>query len=471
MPPPPSEGSSVGRRHHVVIIGSGFGGLTAAKALKRADVDVTLISKTTTHLFQPLLYQVATGILSEGDIAPTTRLILRNQKNVRVLLGEIIGMDLNAKTVTSKLMDMETVAPFDSLIVAAGAQQSYFGNDDFAIFAPGMKTIDDALELRGRILGAFEAAEVATDHAERERRLTFVVVGAGPTGVELAGEIVQLAERTLAGAFRTITPSECRVILLDAAPAVLPPMGPKLGLKAQRKLEKMDVEVQLNAMVTAVDYKGITVRDKDGTERRIDCACKVWAAGVQASPLGKMVAEQSEGTEIDRAGRVIVEPDLTVKGHPYVFVVGDLMSVPGVPGMAQGAIQGARYATTIIKHAVKGHDDPANRKPFHYFNKGSMALISHFSAVTKIGKVEFAGFFAWLAWLLLHLLYLVGHRNRIAAAFSWGLAFLGRTRGQMAITSQMVYARLAMRYVQARAEEGALAAAEQAERAEQRAVG
>lgn len=212
------EPSAVGGRHRVVIIGSGFGGLNAAKALKRADVDITLISKTTTHLFQPLLYQVATGILSEGDIAPTTRLILRRQKNVRVLLGEVNAIDLKAQTVTSKLMDMTTVTPYDSLIVAAGAQQSYFGNDEFATFAPGMKTIDDALELRGRILGAFEAAEVSTDHAERERRLTFVVVGAGPTGVEVAGQIVELAERTLAGAFRTITPSECRVILLDAHP-------------------------------------------------------------------------------------------------------------------------------------------------------------------------------------------------------------------------------------------------------------
>lgn len=331
------EPSAVGGRHRVVIIGSGFGGLNAAKALKRADVDITLISKTTTHLFQPLLYQVATGILSEGDIAPTTRLILRRQKNVRVLLGEVNAIDLKAQTVTSKLMDMTTVTPYDSLIVAAGAQQSYFGNDEFATFAPGMKTIDDALELRGRILGAFEAAEVSTDHAERERRLTFVVVGAGPTGVEVAGQIVELAERTLAGAFRTITPSECRVILLDAAPAVLPPMGPKLGLKAQRRLEKMDVEVQLNAMVTAVDYKGITIKEKDGGERRIECACKVWAAGVAASPLGKMIAEGSDGTEIDRAGRVIVEPDLTVKGHPNVFVVGDLMFVPGVPGVRQVA--------------------------------------------------------------------------------------------------------------------------------------
>ncbi len=455
-------------RHHVVIIGSGFGGLNAARALRRADVDVTLISKTTTHLFQPLLYQVATGILSEGDIAPTTRLILRRQKNVRVLWGDVSEIDLTAKTVTSHLMGMQTVTTFDSLIVAAGAQQSYFGNDQYAAFAPGMKSVDDALELRARILGAFEAAEVATDPAERQRRLTFVVVGAGPTGVELAGEIVQLAERTLAGAFRTITPSECRVILLDAAPAVLPPMGPKLGLKAQRRLEKMDVEVQLNAMVTAVDYMGITIKEKDGGERRIECACKVWAAGVQASSLGAMLAEQSDGTETDRAGRVIVEPDLTIKGHPYVFVVGDLMSVPDVPGMAQGAIQGAHYVTKLIKQAVKGHDDPANRKPFKYFDKGSMALISRYSAVAKVGKLEFGGFIAWLAWLLLHLYYLIGHRNRIAAMFAWGISFLGRTRGQMAITSQMMYARPVVDWVEQQAQEGTLAA-ERIEAAEKQA--
>src|ERR1700756_4814788 len=452
----------------VVIVGSGFGGLTAAKAVKRADVDVTLISKTTNHRSQPLLYQVATGILSEGEIAPTTRLILRKQKNVRVLLGEVEGIDLKAQTVTSRLMDMHTVTPYDSLIVAAGAQQSYFGNDQFATFAPGMKTIDDALELRGRILGAFEAAEVATDPAERERRLTFVVVGAGPTGGEVAGQIVKLADRTPAGAFRTIKPSDCRVILLDAAPAVLPPMGPKLGLMAQKRLEKMGVEIQLNAMVTAVDYNGITIKEKDGGERRIACAGKVWAAGVQASPLGKMIAEQSDGTEVDRAGRVIVEPDLTVQGHPNVFVIGDLMSVPDVPGMAQGAIQGAHYATTVIKQAVKGQDAPANRKPFKYFDKGSMATISRYSAVAKVGKVEFGGFIAWLAWLLLHLYYLVGHRNRIAALYAWGISFLGRARGQMAITSQMVYARVVTQLMEAQTQ-GTLAAAERAEQAEKQA--
>src|SRR6201992_677258 len=247
-------------RHHVVIIGSGFGGLKSGRALKRADVEITLISKTTTHLFQPLLYQVATGILSEGDIAPTTRLILKKQKNVRVLLGDVTAIDLKTNTVTSKLMGMQTETPFDSLIVAAGAQQSYFGNDQFATYAPGMKTIDDALELRGRILGAFEAAEVTDDPAERARRLTFVVVGAGPTGVAVAGQIVELAERTLAGAFRTIQPSDCRVILLDGASAGLPPMGEKLGRKAQSRLEKLGVEIQLNAMVTNVDYQGIDVK-------------------------------------------------------------------------------------------------------------------------------------------------------------------------------------------------------------------
>src|ERR1700733_14361233 len=456
-------------RHRVVIIGSGFGGLNAAKALKRADVDVTLISKTTTHLFQPLLYQVATGILSEGEIAPATRLILQRHKNVRVLLGEVYDIDMKPNTVTSKLMCMEKMTPYDILIVAAGARQSYFGNDQFATYAPGMKTIDDALELRGRILGAFEAAEVTDDPAERQRRLTFVVVGAGPTGVEVAGQIKELAHRTLKDAFRTIEPSNCWVILLDAAPAVLPPMGEKLGLKAKQRLEKMGVEVQLNAMVDDVDYMGLTVKEKDGTTRRIECACKVWAAGVQASSLGKIIADQSDGTEVDRAGRVVVEPDLTVKGHPNVFVVGDLMSVPGVPGMAQGAIQGAKYATKLIKHSVKGNDDPANRAPFSYFDKGSMATISRFSAVAQVGKLEFGGFIAWLAWLGLHLLYLVGFKNRFTTVIAWFITFLGDGRGQMAITTQMIYARVvAQNWIEAQAQE-AVAAAQQGERAEQKA--
>jgi NADH dehydrogenase len=455
--------TATGTRHRVVVIGSGFGGLTAAKALKRADVEVTLIAKTTHHLFQPLLYQVATGILSEGQIAPATRQILRKQRNVRVLLGEVNGIDLKAQTVTSKLMSMHTVTPFDSLIVAAGAEQSYFGNDQFATYAPGMKSIDHALELRGRILGSFEAAEVTTDDAERQRRLTFVVVGAGPTGVELAGQIAELSERTLAGAFATIQPSDCRVILLDAASAVLSPMGEKLGAKARRRLEKLGVEIQLDAMVTKVDYQGLTVKDKGGGERRIECACKVWAAGVQASPLGSMIAGQCDGTDVDRTGRVVVEPDLTVKGHPYVFVVGDMMAVPGVPGMAQGAIQGATYAANAIKRSLTGRDNPADRAPFTYFNKGSMSTVSRFSAVAQVGKLEFGGFIAWLAWLVLHLYYLVGHQNRLTTVLAWLVSFLGRGRGQMTITSQMVYARLAMN--RAEGQTGDLTAAERAERA------
>ena len=431
------------KRHRVVIIGSGFGGLFAARRLKRAPVEVTVIARTSHHLFQPLLYQVATGILSVGEIAPATRIILRKQKNAEVLLGEVVGIDLKNKTVTSKLLDWERVTPFDSLIVAAGAQQSYFGNDQFEAFAPGMKTVDDALELRGRILGAFEAAEVTTSEEERKRRLTFVVVGAGPTGVEVVGQIAELADRTLTGAFREIDPAQARVILVEAAPAVLPPMGPKLGLKAQRRLEKMGVEVKLNTMVTDVDYMGLTVKEKDGDEYRIECAVKVWSAGVQASPLGKQIAEQSDGTEVDRAGRVVVEPDLTVKGHPNVFVVGDLMSVPGVPGQAQGAIQGAVYATKHIKAGLKG-EEPAARNPFKYFDIGSMATVSRFSAVCQIGKLEFGGFLAWLAWLGLHLYYLVGGRNRLMAVISWFVTFLGRGRGQMAITERWVFARRAL---------------------------
>ena len=451
-------------RHRVVIIGSGFGGLNAAKYLKRADVDVTLVAKTTSHLFQPLLYQLATGILSTGDIAPTTRLILKKNKNCQVLLGEVEELDLINKTVTSRLMATETVLPFDSLIVAAGAQQNYFGNDHFATFAPGMKTIDDALELRGRIMGAFEAAEVTTDPAERTRRLTFVVVGGGPTGVELAGQIAELAQRTLPGAFRTIDPTECRVMLFDGSPFVLSPMGENLGRKAQDRLEKMGVEVHGNSVVTDVDYMGVTVKSKNtGEERRINCACKVWAAGVQASPLGELIAEQSGGTEIDRAGRVVVEPDLSVKGHPNVFVLGDMAAVPNVPGVAQGAIQGAKYATNIIKRTVAGTDDASNRVPFKYFDKGSMATISRHHAVAKIGKLEFEGFIAWLAWLFLHLLYLVGFKNRLSTLLSWILTFTSNSRGQLATTSQWVYARLAMGIVEKQIHDAAERAADRAE--------
>jgi NADH dehydrogenase len=432
-------GATASDRHKVVIIGSGFGGLTAAKTLKRADVDVKLIARTTHHLFQPLLYQVATGIISEGEIAPATRVILRKQKNAQVLLGDVTHIDLENQTVDSVLLGHTYSTPYDSLIIAAGAGQSYFGNDHFAEFAPGMKSIDDALELRGRILGAFEQAERSSDPVRRAKLLTFTVVGAGPTGVEMAGQIAELADQTLRGSFRHIDPTEARVILLDAAPAVLPPMGEKLGKKARARLEKMGVEVQLGAMVTDVDRNGITVKDSDGTIRRIESACKVWSAGVSASPLGKDLAEQS-GVELDRAGRVKVQPDLTLPGHPNVFVVGDMAAVEGVPGVAQGAIQGGRYAAKLIKREVSGAS-PKIRAPFEYFDKGSMATVSRFSAVAKVGPVEFAGFFAWLCWLVLHLVYLVGFKTKIVTLLSWGVTFLSTKRGQLTITEQQAYAR------------------------------
>jgi NADH:ubiquinone reductase (H+-translocating) len=432
-------GATATDRHKVVIIGSGFGGLNAAKALKRADVDIKMIARTTHHLFQPLLYQVATGIISSGEIAPPTRIILRRQKNAQVLLGNVTHIDLANKTVKSELLGHSYVTPYDSLIIAAGAGQSYFGNDHFAEWAPGMKTVDDALELRGRILGAFEQAERSSDPARREKLLTFTVVGAGPTGVEMAGQIAELADHTLKGAFRHIDSTQARVILLDAAPAVLPPMGEKLGKKAQARLEKMGVEIQLDAMVTDVDRNGITVKDSDGTMRRIESATKVWSAGVSASPLGRDLADQSD-VEVDRAGRVKVLPDLSIPGHPNVFVVGDMAAVEGVPGMAQGAIQGGKYAAKAIKAELKGAD-PSQREPFQYFDKGSMATVSRFSAVAKVGPLEFGGFIAWLAWLVLHLVYLVGFKTKITTLLSWTVTFLSRARGNLTITEQQAYAR------------------------------
>src|SRR3954462_2425731 len=343
-----------GQRPRVVIVGSGFGGLFAAQALKRAPVDVTLIGKTSHHLFQPLLYQVATGILSEGEIAPATREILRRQQNARVVLGEVTDIDLTNRTVTSSVLGRTTVHPYDELIVAAGAGQSYFGNDHFAEFAPGMKSIDDALELRGRIFGAFELAEIGASRGDNvDPLLTCVVVGAGPTGVEMAGQIAELAHRTLKRDFRAINTRTVRVILVDAAAQVLPPFGAKLGAWTQRRLERLGVEVQLGAMVVAVDERGLEVQDRDGSRRRIEAVTKVWPAGVQASPLGRTLAEQT-GAALDRAGRIAVNPDLTLPGHPEVFVVGDMASLDHLPGVAQVAIQGARYAARQIDRRLKG---------------------------------------------------------------------------------------------------------------------
>ncbi len=428
-------------RHQVVVIGSGFGGLFGTKALRNADVDVTMVARTTHHLFQPLLYQVATGILSEGEIAPPTREVLAGQKNARVILGEVTDIDLEARTVTSRVLNRVNVTPYDSLIVAAGAGQSYFGNDQFAEFAPGMKSIDDALELRGRIFGAFELAEISDDEEEINRLLTFVVVGAGPTGVEMAGQIAELAHRTLRHDFRRINTREAKVILVDAAPQVLPPFGAKLGEKTKVALEKLGVEVQLGAMVVDVDEWGIEVQDKDGTRRRIEAVTKVWAAGVQASPLGKILGEQS-GAPVDRAGRVSVNPDLTLPGHPEVFVVGDMINLDHLPGVAQVAIQGAKYAAKEIKARLS--DGQAPQQPFKYFDKGSMATISRFRAVALVGKIRLTGFIAWLMWLAVHLVYMTGFKNRIGALGHWAVSFLGRGRSERTATEQQIFARAAL---------------------------
>ncbi|NPD03986.1 NAD(P)/FAD-dependent oxidoreductase [Nocardioides sp. zg-1308] len=428
-------------RHKVVVIGSGFGGLFGTKALRRADVDVTVIAKTTHHLFQPLLYQVATGILSEGEIAPPTREVLSGQDNARVILGEVTGIDLTARTVTSQVLGRDTVTSYDSLLVAAGAGQSYFGNDHFAEFAPGMKSIDDALELRGRIFGAFEMAELgATRGDDVDHLLTFVVVGAGPTGVEMAGQIAELAHRTLNKDFRAINTRHARVVLIDAAGQVLPPFGAKLGAKAQRELEKLGVEVMLGAMVTDVDERGLEVKFKDGRVERINSVAKIWAAGVQANALGRTLSEQS-GAPLDRAGRISVNPDLTLPGHPEVFVVGDMIALDNLPGVAQVAIQGAKYAAKEIRNRVEGRQP---QPPFKYFDKGSMAIISRFRAVAMVGKLRLTGIVAWLMWLGVHLVYLTGFKNQVSALMRWAITFISNNRSERTTTEQQIFARAAL---------------------------
>jgi NADH:ubiquinone reductase (H+-translocating) len=430
-------------RHRVVIVGSGFGGLFAARSLKRADVDITLIARTTSHLFQPLLYQVATGILSEGEIAPATREILRNQRNVTTILGDVTDIDLADRTVTSDSLGRTAVTTYDTLILAAGSGQSYFGNDQFARYAPGMKDIDDALELRGLILGSFEQAELAAirgDKQEVARLMSFVVVGAGPTGVEMAGQIAELSRRTLKRDFRHIDPTMAQVTIVDAAAQVLPAFGDRLGEIAQRRLERMGVDVQLGAKVVNVDATGIEVQDPDGDVRRIEAVTKVWAAGVQASPLGRTVARQA-GVETDRAGCVKVDPDLTLPGHPEVFVIGDLIALDNLPGVAQVAIQGGKFAAKQVKRRLRGQPtEPA----FHYFDKGSMATISRFSAVASVGRLRFGGFVAWMLWLVIHLFYLIGFKSRITTLLHWFISFLGRGRSERAITEQQVFAREAI---------------------------
>jgi NADH dehydrogenase len=431
--------------HRVVVVGAGFGGLFAIKALRRADVEITLINGTAYHLFQPLLYQVATGILSEGEVAPPIREVLRRQKNVDVRLGWVQDVDVEQKVVSVAGPGIDYTVPYDTLIVAAGASQSYFGNDQFADHAPGMKSIDDALELRARIFGAFEVADLHTDPETIERWMTFVVVGAGPTGTEMAGQIAELAHRNLAGQFRHIDSRKARILLVDAVGAVLNTFGDQLSAKAERQLDKLGVEVRTNTMVVAVDANSIEV-ESNGQRERIPTMTKVWAAGVAAPPLAAKLAAAT-GAKTDRAGRIEVEPNTSLPGHPEIFVLGDMMNLADedgkpLPGVAQVAIQSGRHAADQIKRRLAGKE---TGQPFRYFDKGSLATISRFSAVASIGKVHLAGFPAWVVWVAVHLFYLVGFKNRVTAVLHWFVSFLGRGRSERVATQQQAFARQAIR--------------------------
>jgi NADH dehydrogenase len=399
-----------GRGPQVVIVGGGFAGLTAARTLKGAAASVTLVDRHNHHVFQPLLYQVATASLSSADIASPLRHILRGQENVTVLLAEARDLDLRRRRVL--LQDGEL--PYDFLVIAAGATHSYFGHDEWAAVAPGLKTLADAEDIRQRVLLAFEEAERETDEARRDPWLTFVVIGAGPTGVEMAGTLAEIARHTLKGEFRRIDPARARVILVEGTPRVLPPWSPDLSERARHSLESLGVTVRTSAMVTGVDPHGVQLGDE-----RIEARTVVWAAGVAASPLGR-----SLGVPTDRAGRVKVEPDLTVPGHPEVFVAGDLALFEQegrpVPGVAPAANQMGRHAARNILRALSGQPHTA----FHYRDKGSLATIGRRAGVAQIGRLKLWGGPAWLAWLMIHVFFLIGFRNRLVVMFDWALAYL-----------------------------------------------
>ncbi len=405
---------------HVVIIGGGFGGLEAAKAFKGARVRVTLVDRRNHHLFQPLLYQVATASLNPANIASPLRRILRALDNVEVVLGEVESIDVHSRTV--KLLDGEL--SYDYLIVAAGASHSYLGHDEWAEFAPGLKSIEDAVQIRRRTLMAFEAAEREEDPRRRREWTTFVVVGAGPTGVELAGSLSEIARHDMVHEFRNINPARSKVILLEAGPKVLPAYTEDLSESALKQLEGLGVEVRLNTKVTGVDEEGVST-DKG----RIDARTVLWGAGVKASPLGARL-----GAPLDKAGRVKVEPDLTIPGSPEVFVVGDLAAIEQdgkpVPGVAPAAIQSGTYAAKAILARLK--DKPI--KPFRYWDKGILATIGRAKAVGMIGKWHPTGFIAWVLWCAIHVFFLIGFRNRLLVMFEWGLLYVFHDRGSRLIT-------------------------------------
>jgi NADH:ubiquinone reductase (H+-translocating) len=425
--------------HRVVIVGGGFGGLFAARRLSRAPVKVTLVDHDNHHLFQPLLYQVATGILSSGEIAPPIRSVLRRQRNVEVELAEVTGFDLEARKLSAMRPDGSSYElHYDSLIVAAGAGQSYFGHDEYSRWVSGMKTINDALELRGRILGAFEMAELEEDPQKQEEWLTFVVVGGGPTGVEIAGQIAELSRRVLKHDFRLIDPRNARVLLFDGGKEILATFGDRLSAKATQGLERLGVEIQTSSIVTDVDRTGVVVKQGD-SERRVSAGTKVWAAGVQASPLARMLGE-STGAEVDRAGRISVLPDCTLPGHPEVFAIGDMMSLDALPGVAEVAMQQGLHASNTIRRRLGGKES----KPFRYRDLGSMATISRFRAVVSFRGIRLSGFLGWMVWLFVHLAFLTGFKNRLATIPRWAFTFIGNGRPQRTITMQQVIARVAI---------------------------
>jgi len=426
--------------HRVVIVGGGFGGLFAAKFLRRAPVQVTVVDRRNYHLFQPLLYQLATGILSEGEVAPPIREVLRHHANVTVEMATVEGIDLTTRTVTAVRPDQTSrTFEYDSLIVAGGAAQSYFGHDEFSRFAPGMKTVDDALELRGRIFGAFEMAESEEDPDARRAWLTFVVVGGGATGVEVAGQIAELSRSGLRRNFRRIDPSEATVVLVDGGQEILASFGDRLSQKAADELERLGVAIRTGTVVTGVDAHGVDVRTPKGGQERLVARTKIWAAGVQASPLAMLLA-QASGATCDRSGRIAVLPDCSLPDHPDVFAIGDMMTLNDLPGVAEVAMQSGIHAANTIKRRLRGKE-PAD---FTYRDLGSMATISRFHAVVSFKGLRLSGFLGWVMWLFVHITFLTGFRNRFAAMLHWTGTFLVGTRAERTISLRQVIDRVAI---------------------------
>jgi NADH:ubiquinone reductase (H+-translocating) len=415
----------------VVIIGGGFAGLFAARMLARAPVQVTLIDRAEHHLFQPLLYQCATGILSEGKIAAPLRQLLGKHRNVNFVIAEATGIDPDRRRVLARRPLGEPIEfGYDYLILAAGVRQSYFGHDEYAPIAPGMKTIEDAMKIRRRVFGAFEMAEAEDDPAERARWLTFALVGAGPTGVELAGQIREVATKTLRKEYRHIKPEDARVLLFDGGTAPLAMFGPKLSALAARDLEKLGVELHMGSIVTHVDPDGLEVKDHEGTVTRHVCGNVLWTAGVEAPPLAAAVAKAT-GAQQDRAGRIVVGPDCTIPGHPEILVVGDVMSLDKLPGVAEVAMQTGIYAGRSISHQAQGKSFD---KPFKYRDLGSAAYISRGKAVVSAFKMHFGGFLGWWVWLFIHIGFLTGYRNRVGAVLGWWFAFTRDIRRERTFT-------------------------------------